>query len=97
MNKTKKYIFGYAVKSVVLYVLVLTALTQTAWAFSSEMKKAMMAGPWELFVKADMKSPGFAIAVTVPDENKPTDIDKLFPIMGSAQKIRIEIYRIDIR
>jgi hypothetical protein len=79
-------------KKTAICLFVLAVLSQPVWAFSPEMKRSMVTGPWELVVKSDMKSAGFAIPIIVPDEDKPAEIDKMYPIIGSAKKIKVETY-----
>jgi hypothetical protein len=79
-------------KKTAICLFAMVVLSQPVWGFSLEMKKAMITGPWELVVKSDMKSAGFAIEITVPDEDKPAEIDKMYPIIGSAKKIKVERY-----
>ena len=79
-------------KNTVCCLFVLVVLSQPVWAFSPEMKRSMVTGPWELVVKSDMKSAGFAVSIEVPDEDKPAEINKMYPIIGSAKKIKVERY-----
>jgi hypothetical protein len=71
-------------------------LADTAWPYAN-MKKQPIDGPWEIAVQSGGGTAGLQFPVEVPDENKPTLLNSVFPVMGTSVKIRLEQYLPDLK
>jgi hypothetical protein len=70
-------------------------LAGTAWPYAS-MKKQPVNGPWEIAVQTTTGA-GFQFPVEVPDENKSTNLNNVFPVMGTSVKIKLDQYFPDLK
>ncbi|MCF7954798.1 MAG: hypothetical protein K9M75_03250 [Phycisphaerae bacterium] len=89
MNKIKSKSF---IKQLAMSAVILMFFSHSAFSYSPEMRRAMVSGPWVLFVKPDMQSEGVETDVSVADVEKASDVNKTIPVVGSTKKIQIEKY-----
>jgi hypothetical protein len=70
-------------------------LTNSAWPYAN-MAQQPVTGPWEIAVQSSGGA-GLQFPVEVPDENKPTLLNSVFPVMGTSVKIKLEQYLPDLK
>ena len=93
--KTRTYL-----SIVIIFMLVFSGLpmflSQT-YGYPTEMRQAMLGGPWEIVVQMGMGGSMMRFPVKVTNENKATILDKVLPMMGSPIKIRLMQYLPDLK
>lgn len=57
----------------------------------------VIGGPWEVVVKMGHEGQALRWPVVVADENKPQQLDRVLPVMGTAVKVRLERYLPNLR
>jgi hypothetical protein len=70
-------------------------LADAAWPYAN-MASQPIGGPWEIAVQSG-GGDGLQFPVVVPDENKPTLLNNVFPVMGTSVKIKLEQYLPDLK
>lgn len=81
----------------ILVATVILAVPGSVYAYSPEMRKAMLAGPWEIAVQVGDQGHGLGFPISVSDPNKPEKLDEVLPVMGTAMEIILEQYISDLR
>ena len=84
-------------RGVGLFVIAAVMLVSDAWGYSPAMRQGMIGGPWELVISQGTGGQEFRFPVAVDDENKPADLGKVMPVLGSPMKIRIDKYLPDLQ
>ena len=90
---------GFRLRSCGVFLLITAALVinGTVFGYSPGMRSAMVGGPWEITVGQGMGGQTVRFPFEVDNENKPADLDRVLPVMGSAAKIRILKYIPDLQ
>ncbi len=99
-NTTKSGIYLGAEVIGVLVILTLAGLPDKACGYSPQMRRAMMAGPWEIVVQisADgVEERGLSFPLSVSDDNKQEKLDAVLPIMGTPAEIHLVQYVPDLK
>jgi hypothetical protein len=89
--------YGFAVYPRALAVsacIAVMLLADAAWPYAN-MAQQPVGGPWEIAVQSG-RGVGLQFPVEVPDENKPTLLNTVFPVMGTSVKIKLEQYLPDL-
>ena len=81
----------------ILAIAVVSMLSHRTNGYSPEMRRAMMAGPWEIAVQISTDGQGLSFPIKVADENKPEKLDAVLPVMGTPIEIRLEQYIPDLK
>lgn len=100
MNNTIQYksaIGAAGFRSVILTALVFLAPASSLHAYSPEMRREMVKGPWELSVHIGLEADGIKFPVKVADDDKPEKLDVTLPVMGTPIEIVLEQYIPDLQ
>jgi hypothetical protein len=81
--------------AVALVCIAVMLLADAAWPYAN-MASQPIGGPWEIAVQSG-GGDGLQFPVVVPDENKPTLLNNVFPVMGTSVKIKLEQYIPDLK
>ena len=81
----------------ILVITVMSVLGGRAYAYSPQMRRAMLAGPWEIAVQIGLEGQGLSFPIAVSDANKPERLDGTLPVMGTPIELRLEQYVPDLK
>lgn len=81
----------------VMYKLILTALltlvlTQCGLAYSPQMRRARVQGPWELLIQVGFEGQKLGFPVKVDNEDKSQKLDASFPVLATPIKVKLVRY-----
>ena len=85
-NTTASGIYLRAEVIGILVISALSGLSEKACGYSPQMRRAMMAGPWEIVVQISAdggEERGLSFPLNISDENKREKLDAVLPIMGT--------------
>ena len=92
----KNYVFAVCPRALALFAYItVMLLAGVAWPYAN-MSQQPIGGPWEIAVQSSGGA-GLQFPVEVPDENKPTLLNSVFPVMGTSVKIKLEQYFPDLK
>lgn len=94
---TKSSVFLQVIGTFVLVIGALSVLCGRARGYSTEMRRAMVAGPWEIAVQIGNEGSVMSFPVKIADENKPEKLDVVLPVMGTPVEIKLERYIPDLQ
>ena len=74
----------------------MTTAAEQARAFPPEMRRGMIAGPWELVVRLGLEGPGLRHPIEIADYDKVQTFDDVLPVPGSPVSVRLVRYLPDM-
>ncbi|MHC4741487.1 MAG: hypothetical protein ACYS8Z_06235 [Planctomycetota bacterium] len=80
-----------------LTAVVILALAGNIYAYSPEMRRGMIKGPWEISVHVGLEADGLSFPVKVANEDKPEKLDATLPVMGTPIQIILDQYIPDLQ
>lgn len=95
--KASRSIFCFSVLSITAMFLGISVVTGQAYGFSPEMRRASLRGPWEVSLKISKDNRELSFPVSVADDSKVTELDNIYPVMGTPLKIRLKQYLPDLK
>ena len=91
MQNNDKQRFRALLKSLgILMALTVLAGQALAYPKDADPHTQFLGGPYELLVKRGMQGAEMVFPVKVANENAPSQLDTVFPMMGSSTKIKLE-------
>ncbi|UCG56716.1 MAG: hypothetical protein JSU70_17850 [Phycisphaerales bacterium] len=89
--------FSRRARTTVPIIAVVSILVGQVSGYSPAMRRAMLAGPWEIVVQNGMEGPSMRFPLKVADDNKVTGLDAVLPLTGSPIKIKLVKYLPDLK